>query len=125
MSTLRAATLSNVAGTGSPDITGGELSRARINFNGTGTIATRDSFNISSIVDNGTGSYTVNLVTAFPNTDYSVCGSACSPSGGGPDIFAPFVTSSSAIDMRLSHTSAPSTLADSQQIFISWFGDKP
>lgn len=71
MSTLRANTLSNSAGTGSPAITGGELSRARFNLNGTGTIAERGSFNVSSYVDNGTGDYTANFSTAFPNANYA------------------------------------------------------
>lgn len=74
MSTLRAATLSNVAGTGSPVITAGELSRARFSLNGTGTIAARDSFNIASFTDNGTGDYTSTFSTAMPNADISPSG---------------------------------------------------
>lgn len=75
MSTLRAGTLSNVAGTGSPEITAGELSRARFNLNGTGTIAARDSFNIASFTDFGVGSYTATFSTAFPNANYAGGGS--------------------------------------------------
>ena len=47
--------------------------RAWVNFNGTGTVAIRASGNVSSITDNGTGQYTVNLTTAMPNTSYAVC----------------------------------------------------
>jgi hypothetical protein len=47
------------------------IAKAWVNFNGTGTVAIRSSFNVSSITDNGTGSYTVNFTTALPNTDYS------------------------------------------------------
>jgi hypothetical protein len=36
-----------------------------VNFNGTGTIATRTSFNVSSLTDNGTGDYTVTFSNAF------------------------------------------------------------
>lgn len=71
MSNLRAGTLSNIAGTNSPVITGGELSRARFNFNGTGTIALRDSFNISGLTDRGTGQYTSTFTVAAPNAEYS------------------------------------------------------
>jgi hypothetical protein len=46
--------------------------RAWINMNGTGTVAIRDSGNVSSITDNGTGSYTVNFTTAMSDTNY--CG---------------------------------------------------
>ena len=45
--------------------------KAWINFDGTGTIAIRDSHNISSITDNSTGSYTVNMSNALANDDYS------------------------------------------------------
>ena len=41
-----------------------------INFNGTGTIAANDSFNVTSLTDNGTGSYTVNFTNALPNSNY-------------------------------------------------------
>jgi hypothetical protein len=44
--------------------------RAWVNFNGTGTVAIRGSFNVSSITDNGTGDYTVNFTTAMPNANY-------------------------------------------------------
>jgi hypothetical protein len=45
--------------------------KAWVNFNGTGTVAIRDSFNVSSITDNGTGDYTVNFTTAMANSNYS------------------------------------------------------
>jgi hypothetical protein len=45
--------------------------RAWVNFNGTGTVAIRASGNVSSITDNGTGSYTVNFTTAMPDVNYS------------------------------------------------------
>ena len=48
------------------------ISKAWVNFNGTGTVAIRDSFNVSSITDNGTGDYTINFTTAMPNANYSV-----------------------------------------------------
>jgi hypothetical protein len=47
------------------------LARAWVNFNGTGTVAIRASGNVSSITDNGTGRYTVNLTTAMPDTNYA------------------------------------------------------
>jgi hypothetical protein len=43
-----------------------------VNFNGTGTVAIRASYNVSSITDNGTGDYTVNFTTALVDADYSV-----------------------------------------------------
>ena len=47
--------------------------RAWVNFNGTGTVAIRDSGNVSSITDNGTGDYDVNFTTAMPDSNYAIC----------------------------------------------------
>jgi hypothetical protein len=66
--TIAAADLSG-AQSGSAPIFG---VRAWVNFNGTGTVAIRGSGNVSSITDNGTGDYTVNFTTAFPNANYTV-----------------------------------------------------
>ena len=49
----------------------GQLCKAWVNFNGTGTVAIRASYNVSSITDNGTGDYTVNFTTAMPDANYS------------------------------------------------------
>jgi hypothetical protein len=46
--------------------------RVWVNFNGTGTVAIRNSGNVSSITDNGTGDYTVNFSTAMPDVNYCV-----------------------------------------------------
>jgi hypothetical protein len=48
--------------------------RAWVNFNGTGTPAIRASGNVTSITDNGTGDYTVNITTALPDANYSITG---------------------------------------------------
>ena len=45
--------------------------KAWVNFNGSGTVAIRRAFNVSSITDNGTGNYTVNFTTAMPDINYS------------------------------------------------------
>jgi hypothetical protein len=57
------------------------IAKAWVNFNGTGTVAIRDSFNVSSITDNGAGDYTVNFTTAMPNANYAVTYSAGGTSG--------------------------------------------
>jgi hypothetical protein len=73
MSTAKFDTLSNLAGTQSvPVATVAQGSaKAWVNFNGTGTVAIRASFNVSSITDNGTGNYTVNFTTAMPEENYA------------------------------------------------------
>jgi hypothetical protein len=49
----------------------GQLCKAWVNFNGTGTVAIRASYNVSSITDNGIGDYTVNFTTALVDANYS------------------------------------------------------
>jgi hypothetical protein len=73
MSTLKTNTLSNVAGTASTAIENAinGSAKAWVNFNGTGTVAIRASYNVSSITDNGTGDYTVNFTNAMPDVNYS------------------------------------------------------
>ena len=46
--------------------------KAWVNFNGSGTVAIRTSYNVSSITDDGTGKYDVNFSTAMSDNDYSV-----------------------------------------------------
>lgn len=46
--------------------------KAWIHFNGVGTIAIQDSFNISSIVDNGVGNYTVNWDIDFLDAKHAI-----------------------------------------------------
>jgi hypothetical protein len=44
---------------------------AWVNFDGTGTVAIRASYNVSSITDNGTGDYTVNFTNALTDANYT------------------------------------------------------
>ncbi|CAN0446276.1 unnamed protein product, partial [Laminaria digitata] len=48
------------------------------NFDGQSTIATRGSLNVSSLIDNGTGRYTVNLTNNMANANYAVATSCAS-----------------------------------------------
>ena len=78
MSTLKVNTIQNTSGGSSSTPEQIEQGRAKawVNFNGTGTIAIRDSFNVSSITDNGTGDTTITLTNAMSNTNYAVTGAA-------------------------------------------------
>ena len=57
-------------------IQGGGAAQAWVNFNGTGTVAIRKAFNVSSITDRGTGLYTVNFTNAMSDTNYAIVGMA-------------------------------------------------
>ena len=69
MSTLKADTIQSTSG-GAATLTKQQAAKIWINLNGTGTIATRDSFNVSSIADTNTGTYTINHASAMSNNDY-------------------------------------------------------
>ena len=62
---------STIRGSDNFDTAGGNAVKAWVNFNGTGTVAIRATFNVSSITDNGTGNYTVNFTTAMPDANYA------------------------------------------------------
>ena len=54
------------------DVNNTRVAKAWVNFNGSGTVAIRSSYNISSITDNSVGNYTINFTTAMADVDYSV-----------------------------------------------------
>ena len=75
------------------------FAKAWINFNGTGTIAIRDSFNVSGIIDNGTGDYTVTWDTDFADTNYAFTTFArdTNDSAEAVMVAAPFISDTKAV----------------------------
>jgi hypothetical protein len=81
MSTLVAQTISNgTISTSTANVING--AKAWVNFNGTGTVAIRASYNVSSITDNGTGDYTVNFTNAFADANYAAVLSSIAQTSG-------------------------------------------
>jgi hypothetical protein len=70
------------------------LAKAWARVNGTGTIALRDSFNISSIADNATGTTTATFTNAFSNDEPSTT----------------FSNTSTAFTMQVVNASNPATI---------------
>ncbi len=116
--------------TGAPNWTsGGDLSfnsgygsvataygcRAWVNFNGTGTVAIRASGNVSSITDNGTADYTVNLTTAMPDANYAVTATAGGVANGAFNRTVEEVTARTSSLVRLY------TNADAPQVNVAIF----
>ena len=50
------------------------LAKVWINFNGEGTIASRDTFNVGSISDEATGDYQINYTNNMGNANYAPSG---------------------------------------------------
>ena len=72
MSTLNVSNITDGTTTVGTSYVVNGSAKAWVNFNGTGTIAIRDSQGVSGLVDNGTGNYNVNFSSSMANTGYSV-----------------------------------------------------
>ncbi len=72
MSTLVTANISDGTTTVGTEYVVNGSAKAWVNFNGTGTVAISASANVASIVDNGTGDYTLNLTNSMANANYAV-----------------------------------------------------
>lgn len=95
--------------------------KAWINFDGTGTIAIRDSYNVSSIVDNGVGDYTVNWDTDFANGNYACAGM----SGSSANTFINWESQTvGTLQVHVSDADGAGTLTDVDQVQITAIGDQ-
>ena len=82
MSTILVNTLTGTSTAGSIAVTGEGnstttnlqqgLAKSWANFNGTGTIALTDSFNVASLSDEGTGEYETNFTNSMNNGNFAI-----------------------------------------------------
>ena len=109
------------------------LAKAWINFNGTGTIAARDSFNISGITDDATGTYTVTINNDMANANHVVTTGMTSYSGQGDTRFVAMLRSAGVNDWSNYTTTSFKTVSkqianggdniDHSLLIYSVFGD--
>lgn len=84
MSELRANTITHSDGSSAVTLTKQSATKAWANFNGTGTVATRATFNQTSLVDIANGRYDLSFVSNMSDADYSVAtGGAYSATASG------------------------------------------
>ena len=95
--------------------------KAWINFNGTGVIAIRDSFNVTSITDNGVGDYTIIWDTDFANVNYSWVGTTSN--GAFIGLRTPFANYQLVGSIRVRNYNI-SSLIDQDYIGIIAMGDQ-
>lgn len=104
---------------------------AWVNFNGSGTVTTRDSYNVSSITDNGVGDYTVNFATAMANANYVPTISVQAPTSGAVTrtgvIYATSPTSANGLGttaarILVGNTSGTTNLEDNATVAFSVIG---
>jgi hypothetical protein len=92
------------------------LAKCWIQFNGTGSIGTADSFNRGGLTDNGTGDYTVTYINNMANDDYAVSG------GGNASQFTfDGVPTTSTVTVETSNSSG--TQADITCVTVTTHGD--
>jgi len=93
MSTLKVTNIQATGETASRAVSG--VAAAWVNFNGTGTIASRDSVNVASLTDNGTGQYSINFSNAMSNANYAAVtsGGSSGVAAGMGYMYSPSTTS--------------------------------
>jgi hypothetical protein len=116
-SELRVNTLKDAAGNNSiaTSFVAGGSAKAWVNFNGTSTIAARTSLNLSSLTDNGTGDYTVNLSNAFSDE------SAATMSSGRYNTF--YSGTGNTSNIRFQGKTLADALSDTSIVVLSAHGD--
>ena len=110
MSTIKVDTIQDTSG--NEQFT----AKAWVNFNGTGTVAIRDSGNVSSITDVGTGEYVVNFSPAMPDANISVVASCQIAAVIGNARTVDFYASSAKII-----TTTSSGVADADPVSVATF----
>ena len=126
MSTLKVETIQNTSAQYSSTPLQIEQGRAKahIEMNGTGTIVIKKSYNISSIVDNGTGKYQANLSITMSSTEYCVVGGSSQMDNRNDNVMGFHPYTATAIRMYSWNDTGTSTAGeDSTFVSAAVFGD--
>ncbi len=116
MSTIKVDNIRIASEAVSRPVTG--VSAAWVNFNGTGTIAIRDSLNVGSITDISVGQYGINFTNSLSNNSYSAVATAENDSTIG------HITTWNATDWAVgTRNSTTNELEDEQFVSISIHGE--
>ena len=91
------------------------LAKTWVNFSGSGTIATRTSFNVSSLTDNGTGDYTVNFSNVFSDE------SSANMTSGRVNFY--YGSTGNASNTRFQAKTLADALSDTSILTLSAHGD--
>jgi hypothetical protein len=98
-----------------------------VKFNGTGTPAINASYNFTSITDNGTGYYTLNIGTDFSSGNYCIVASSEKLSGSSQAstiMICSMVPTYNAGDFGMITSNLQGTLSDSAANFVTGYGDQ-
>lgn len=128
MSTLKVNTIQNTSGASSSTPAQIEQGRAKVwlSLNGTGTIAIRDSFNVSSVTDSSTGQYIVNFDTSMADANYCVSVTGGNGAGTGTGSWNTTYDDATTLvgSVRVSFYSNTGQSQDNEQVMVAIFGDQ-
>ena len=119
-SVLNVDTIADKAGTGPVALTKQEAGKYWVDFNGSGTVAVRDSFNHSSLSDGGTGIYTISYTNSFSNASYCA---ACGQDDNAGSIAVPRQSTDLGTGSTVVRTTNGSSGSDQTYIHVALFGD--
>jgi hypothetical protein len=123
MSTLNVANITDGTDTVETGYVVNGSAKAWVNMRGTGTVAIRDSLNVSSTTDIGTGRYSVNFSSNLANTNYAATG-AIPYATWGASVQADFYAKAdSASFMELTIVLPYSNFYDGTIVYAAAFGD--
>ena len=82
---------------------------AWVAFTGSGTVAIRDSYNVTSITDNDIGDYTINFTNAMDNVNYCVVGLGSGEDGSQEGLVIPWTQTTSSVRIGLQNDGSAKT----------------
>ena len=125
MSTIIATTLSNGSVSVPTATVVNGSAKSWVNFNGSGTIAARDSFNFSSLTDNATGNYTVSITNAMADANYVVLLTAGNDTIGFMNIASQYFgnLNTTTTMQFLTAQGTDTNSADATRVYVAFLGD--
>lgn len=96
------------------------VAKAWVTFDGTGTVSIKESHNVSSVTDNGTGDYTIGFTTAFATAHYCVAGLA-KDGNLTVQIKTGSTPTTTACDIEVN---GGGSMFDSSKVTVVFFGDQ-
>ena len=108
--------------TGGISISAVPVAKAWVNFDGTGTLAVNDSYNVSGVTDNGSGDYTINFATAMSNANYCPVFGHWTGDGNGNNTYQKQGVALAVGSIRVSANNISVGDADSQGNYVVIFG---
>jgi len=131
MSTLKVNNLQDINGANNstPEQVAQGRAKAWVNFNGTTVTSATDmtgvidSFNVSSVTDNGTGKYTITFSTSMANTNYATIVSCGATAQGGFLVISQSNNTSVSSKSLFALNSSSGQLLDPPEVCVAFFGD--